>query len=399
MIRNLNYFSCLFLALFCVTITFGQNELKKGTVAPKIDYQKTFPRKYKIPEGKPIILDFWATWCGPCVAGLLATNEFIGKYAVKIDYVAVTDETSKNIESFIAKKKLTHHFIVDTTGQTFKNFGVNGIPHAFLIDKNHVIQWSGYASMLTPEKIDEFLKSGTIAEKKIIQNEVKVVEAGNIPKLDLNLKIYEQEIPDCENGGEERFGADNFIFKWNYGRLKNIFVDLTNMQDRIIYKNWSSTQLEKRLSVEFSAKNVDVEKTRNFLLNSISTYYSIVSYKQLVDTTVWTLDVVDSMKLNQFKTIMTNKFSGSGAGKYSATKKYSGEFTCLNYIPSELAKMVQADFGVICECKIKQQDLGFDFFKVKCDDFNSIQKELLDKYGIRFTKGKKKIEFLVVERK
>ena len=136
-------FSCIL--IFCFTNIFGQNELKIGDKSKQIEFSKSFPKNYEIPKDKPLFLDFWATWCGPCVAGLIEHKELVKKYSKIIEFIAITDSTSKNVQKFIINNKFENKFIIDKDSSTFGNYGVNGIPYAFLIDTNKIIIWSGYS--------------------------------------------------------------------------------------------------------------------------------------------------------------------------------------------------------------------------------------------------------------
>ncbi|RYG05249.1 MAG: TlpA family protein disulfide reductase, partial [Chitinophagaceae bacterium] len=123
------------LLFFSLSVVNAQNLLKVGTVAPSVAFKTAYQKNYKIPKNKILILDFWATWCGPCVAGLIESNSFVEKYEDKFEYIGITDVTSVNSAQFIKNQKFKHKFIYDD-GKIYEDFGVTGIPHAYIIDKN-----------------------------------------------------------------------------------------------------------------------------------------------------------------------------------------------------------------------------------------------------------------------
>ncbi len=395
----MHYKKTILQIIFCFSISLvvGQNGLKVGSEAPLIEFQSSFPPDYKIPQDKPIILDFWATWCGPCIFGLLESNEISSKYADRIDYIAITDKTSSKIESFIKAKKLTQYFIVDNEAKTHERYGVHGIPQAFLIDKNHVIQWTGNVSRLTPEMLDEFLKNGTIKikSKALPVIETKVSKA--LPKHELKLSITEKEIPNFENSECTRFKQDTFQYKLNYQPLGDAIVSLYNNQkNRIIYRNLPPEVLNKNISIEFDAINVEVEKTKQFLINCIGNNFQFSAREQNIDTITWEISIADTLKLNQYKTAMTSKYQGFGKGSYEDNRNEEGYFTCLNYTTSKLAEKLEKEYGILC-MSTAIQNSGYDFFKVLGKDFQTVREELFDKYGILLTSKIEPIKFLIIE--
>ncbi len=108
-------------------------------------------------RGKVVLVDFWATWCGPCVAAIPHMQELHEKYAgIGLVVVGHTDTSSDNLEQFIASKKITYAISVGT--EIGGSWGVTGIPHVFVIDPDGVIVWDGHPANLEESVLTEPLK-------------------------------------------------------------------------------------------------------------------------------------------------------------------------------------------------------------------------------------------------
>lgn len=85
-------------------------------------------------KGKPVLVDFWASWCGPCRESFPWMNEIREKYP-DLEIIAINlDEERSEADSFLANNvtNFTVHF--DPEGEYAEKFGVPGMPSSYLID-------------------------------------------------------------------------------------------------------------------------------------------------------------------------------------------------------------------------------------------------------------------------
>ena len=99
-------------------------------------------------KGKVVIVDFWATWCGPCKASFPGMQKMVNKYKddpnvkfVFIDTWERGDEKQKNAAEFIANNKYSFHVLMDNDDKVVAEFKVEGIPTKFVIDKNGMVRF------------------------------------------------------------------------------------------------------------------------------------------------------------------------------------------------------------------------------------------------------------------
>lgn len=125
-----------------------------GDVAPNfkassLDGSKTVDIKQL--EGKVVFVDFWASWCAPCLKSLPEFEKLQSSFANRDDVVVLAinlDEDPKSAAKFINKLNVTYDILADSSGEIPAAFGVSAMPSSYIIDKSGVIQYvhKGYKS-------------------------------------------------------------------------------------------------------------------------------------------------------------------------------------------------------------------------------------------------------------
>ncbi len=100
---------------------------------------------------KVYVVEFWATWCPPCLTSIPHLTEMQKKFKDQgVVVIGITDEKVKTVNRFVEKMgdKMDYLVAIDENKETslayMKAYGQNGIPHAFVVDKEGRVAWHGH---------------------------------------------------------------------------------------------------------------------------------------------------------------------------------------------------------------------------------------------------------------
>lgn len=185
-------------------------------------------------KGKPLIIEFWATWCRPCIPAMTKLDSLQQLYQDEVAFITVSPESRTRLEKFITNTANRLPIAVDTSYH--KLFPPYSIPRSVLIDRDGIVRLITSPKKINSETVDELIAGEKfIVEQEETSNAVILKEIYD-EKKQITLKSYDASSVQYRQTIKNIEGEVNGYTYCNY-TLPSIFQEVFDISiySRLIF--------------------------------------------------------------------------------------------------------------------------------------------------------------------
>jgi uncharacterized protein (TIGR03435 family) len=354
-------------------------------------------------HGKVVVLEFWATWCAPCIAEIPHLNEFATSLAGNnVQFISVDDEDPAVVKDFIAKKHMEGW--VGIGKSVFDNYGVQARPTTIVIDtQGHI------AATMNPQQLVKDQLIALAAGKPVV-----FAPDPGAATMAAAQKTMQEQIAAMKNPAAGSAVKPLFEFSIRPGDANAMPMTFTGAdkatgQSSIDMRNaplsllipWATQLPEDRVSihgdadkahynVHLNAPNLDLDQLAPLLQQAIAAAIGVKLTRHSEEEDAYVLQATAQADSKLTKTV-------SNHGSMCMYDAREGKLTMINTSLDDLAQSLEdaLKIPVLNETKIPGEfDAGFSFPK---DDFDATKAALETNLGLTLVKAKRTIERVSVD--
>lgn len=402
--KQLLIFTFFFILLFK---SFAQIEV--GNKAPELKMKELYNNynELKFPllanlQGKVVVLDFWSTWCKPCVNAFPKLNELNHNYKNQVQFIAISDDPKEKLENFLNKVNIDIIVACDENTNDFKSYQVVSRPQIFIINKKGNIVFSGSGGEFNETILNEVIATDTFISKSQIRyldiisdagftagedplyNAMAMMRSNNKTKQYLiNYFIIRPSFDNEKSYGYKNYQNGYIGITYTGGRLEDIFSYFYKLQSSVWIKNNTEHSLHYDIVYYRKINSMDAanEEILKHLFEDLSIRFDTLSNEQ----TVYSI----SLKQGNDNIKTSDELNAAIINAYTSIEEYIKSFE------EKANALCVIDSSLKNRLIFNQEMDGNKLYDASVDDV----KKFLEKMGVIFEQRNQRITYYQINNK
>jgi thiol-disulfide isomerase/thioredoxin len=157
----------IFIFLLFISFQVHAQIVKIGDSVPDYTFEKVVNHSkstlnLRETKGKILIIEFWGTWCGPCIPALEHLDELQKKFKNDVAVVGISDDTEERLNKFLLKRPVAIPLVSDTFDKKSTFFKIEGVPITYVVDRTNKILAITSPSEITEESLKKLIENKNV---------------------------------------------------------------------------------------------------------------------------------------------------------------------------------------------------------------------------------------------
>jgi uncharacterized protein (TIGR03435 family) len=381
---------------------FAGDKAAAGEPAPPLNLEKLLQApadavaSWEALKGKVVVLEFWATWCGPCIEAVPHLNELADEFKEQgLEFIAITDEKESVVQPFLKRKAMRAWIGLDTDRSMFNDYGIAGIPHTVVVGTNGVIAPVTHPTALSATVIKNVLAGKPAGLPAAPREEKRVAAEASETRVEpplFQLLLRPSSVEDdgsSSSSGPSETGPAGRMYRAEtkgVSLLSLAYWAYQTTESRLVT---NSALPEGKFDVLINIPQAATKRIPELLSDALKTTFGLRGRKEMRDVDVYELTVRES-KLEE--TVSTGGSSASSA---------RGRMTAVNTPISGLARSLESQLKKPVLDKTGRTN-RYDLQLKWKQEGRSVDPQVLgeavrEQLGLELTPAKRPVEVVVLE--
>jgi thiol-disulfide isomerase/thioredoxin len=126
---------------------------KRGPSLDKVQFLTAAPEL----ENRVVMVEFWATWCPPCLAGIPHLNDLQREFKDSLTIIGLSRESEADVRALSGAPKMEYAIALDTTTEVHRAVSINPIPYAIVMSPDGIVRWQGHPASLNAATMQQIV--------------------------------------------------------------------------------------------------------------------------------------------------------------------------------------------------------------------------------------------------